>query len=84
MSDDNRQTDRPDRARVAADESYEVKALSEKFALPPVLVKRVIQQEGPTRREVETYLRKMKSSSEMLAPTERGGADGQKEVTWSS
>jgi hypothetical protein len=51
---------KPDRDRVSGNEPYEVNVLVKKFALPAPLIKKVIQQEGPMRRDVEKYLEKMK------------------------
>lgn len=60
MADDKSKTGKPDRDRVAGGESYEVDHLAKKFELPVPLVKKVIEQEGPMRRDVEKYLEKMK------------------------
>ena len=45
-----------------ANEPYEVDYLAKKHALPAPLVKKVIQQEGPTRTKVEKYLSNMKKN----------------------
>ncbi|MGH7295785.1 MAG: DUF3606 domain-containing protein [Polyangiaceae bacterium] len=60
MSDDKKQTGNPDRKLVSGTEPYEVEYLVKKFELPRELVKKVIQQEGPSRKAVEDYLKKMK------------------------
>lgn len=60
MADDKSKTGKPDRDRVAGGERYEVDQLAKKFELPAPLVKKVIEQEGPMRRDVEKYLEKMK------------------------
>ena len=60
MPDNKRKVGKPDRERVSSQEPYEVDHLAKKFALPPPLVKKVIVQEGPMRRDVEKYLEKMK------------------------
>ena len=39
-----------------------VRDLAQKFDLPEPLVKKVIAQEGPMRKDVESYLRKMKAA----------------------
>jgi hypothetical protein len=60
MSDNKKKVGQADRALVSATERYEVDYLAKKFALPPPLVKKVIEQEGPKRTDVEKYLQKMK------------------------
>jgi hypothetical protein len=60
MSDDKEKVGKPDRDRVSSTEKYEVEHLAKKFALPSPLVKKVIVQEGPMRKDVEKYLEKMK------------------------
>lgn len=60
MADDKSKRGKPDRDRVSGSESYEIDQLAEKFALPAPLVKKIIVQEGPMRRDVEKYLEKMK------------------------
>ena len=60
MPDNKKKVGTPDRVRVAANEPYEVRDLAKKHAMPPPLVKNVIKQEGPMRKDVEAYLRGMK------------------------
>jgi hypothetical protein len=60
MSDDKKKVGKPDRDRVSSTESYEVNRLVKKFELPAPLVKKIIVQEGPMRKDVEKYLEKMK------------------------
>lgn len=60
MADDKTKRGKPDRDRVSSTEAYEVNYLAKKTGLPPPLVKKVIQQEGPSRKSVETYLERMK------------------------
>jgi hypothetical protein len=60
MTDNKKKVGKPDRDRVAGNEPYEVEVLVKKFELPAPLVKKVIEQEGPMRRDVEKYLEKMK------------------------
>lgn len=62
MPDDKTKRGKPDRDRVSANEPYEVKRIAEKVNLPPPLVKKVIQQEGPMRKNVEQYLNQMKKN----------------------
>lgn len=60
MADDKKQTGKPDRSRVSANEPYEVGYLAKKHQLPSPLVKKIIEQEGPNRDKVEGYLNNMK------------------------
>jgi hypothetical protein len=60
MADDKKQVGKPDRLRVSSSEQYEVDHIAKKFELPASLVKNVIKQEGPMRKDVEAYLRRMK------------------------
>lgn len=60
MADDKKKVGAPDRDRVSSGEKYEVDRLVKKFDLPAPLVKKVIQQEGPMRKDVEKYLEKIK------------------------
>lgn len=60
MADDKSKRGKPDRERVSGGERYEVDYLAKKHGLPPPLVKKIIQQEGPMRTDVEDYLRRMK------------------------
>jgi hypothetical protein len=63
MADDKKQqTGKPDRERVSANEPYEVDYLAKKHQLPSPLVKKVIEQEGPSRDKVEDYLNNMKKN----------------------
>jgi hypothetical protein len=62
MPDNKKKVGKPDRDRVSAGESYEVRDLAKKFELPPPLVKNVVKQEGPMRQDVEKYLKKMKDA----------------------
>ncbi len=62
MSDDKTKTGKPDRDRVSSTERYEVDYLAKKVGLPAPLVKKVIEQEGPFRTNVENYLEKMKKN----------------------
>ena len=62
MPDNKKKVGKPDRDRVSGGEGYEVRDLAQKFELPEPLVKKVIAQEGPMRKDVESYLRKMKAA----------------------
>ena len=63
MPDDKSKRGNPDRKLVSANERYEVEYLARKVQLPEPLVKKVIQQEGPSRKAVESYLNKMKRNA---------------------
>ncbi|MDX2051797.1 MAG: DUF3606 domain-containing protein [Polyangiaceae bacterium] len=62
MSDNKKLVGKPDRSRISANEAYEVNYLAKKVGLPAPLVKKIIQQEGPQRTNVERYLRTMKAN----------------------
>lgn len=64
MPDNKSLVGKADRNRVSAEEDYEVRVLAQKFDMPPTLVKNVITQEGPMRRDIEKYLTKMKAAKE--------------------
>ena len=57
---DNKKVGKPDRIRVAASEPYEIDHLARKHELPRPLVRNVVNQVGPMRRDVESYLQQMK------------------------
>ena len=60
MADDKKKVGSADRARVSSTETYEIEYLAKKHNLPPLLVKKVVEQEGPMREKIEKYLRQMK------------------------
>jgi hypothetical protein len=62
MSDDKKNVGKPDRDLVSSTEKYEVDHLAKKHQLPAPLVKKVIEQEGPSRKAVEKYLGDMKKN----------------------
>ncbi len=62
MPDDKKKTGKPDRDLVSANEPYEVAYIAKKHELPSTLVKKVIEQEGPSRKKVENYLDQMKKN----------------------
>jgi hypothetical protein len=64
MSDDKRKVGNPDRSRVSSKERYEVDQVAKKHSLPPALVQKVIKQEGPMRRDVDSYLERMKKNGQ--------------------
>ena len=60
MSDSKNRRGPADRIRVSAEERYEVQHLANKHGLPEPLVKKVIEQKGPMREDVEKHLEKVK------------------------
>jgi len=60
MADNKKKVGKPDRIRVAASEPYEIGHLARKHELPRPLVRNVVNQVGPMRRDVESYLQQMK------------------------
>jgi hypothetical protein len=60
MSDDKKKVGKADRDRVSSKEPYEVERLVKKYELPTPLVRKVVEQEGPMRKDIEKYLEKMK------------------------
>ena len=60
MSDNKSKRGNPDRRLVSAKEDYEVAYLARKTELPKVLVRKIIEQEGPSRVKVENYLMTMR------------------------
>jgi hypothetical protein len=65
MSDDKKKVGKADRDRVSENEAYEVNHLVKKHELPAPLVKKIIAQEGPMRKNIEAYLERMKKNSKM-------------------
>ncbi len=64
MADNKKKVGPSDRGRVSSQEPYEVDYLAKKHQLPPPLVKKVIEQEGPMRTDVEKYLEAMKKNGQ--------------------
>jgi hypothetical protein len=62
MSDDKKKVGKPDRDRVSGNEPYEVGDLAKKHQMPAPLVKKVIEQVGPMRKDVEKKLEDMKKN----------------------
>jgi hypothetical protein len=60
MPDNKKLVGKPDRARVSANEPYEMRALAKKVDLPVPLVTNVTRQVGPSRTKVEQKLNEMK------------------------
>ncbi|RYY22369.1 MAG: DUF3606 domain-containing protein [Chitinophagaceae bacterium] len=57
MSDNKDLRDGRDRDRVAGNEDYEVRHLSEKFNVSAEEVRKAIHQVGNSREKIEEYLR---------------------------
>jgi hypothetical protein len=62
MADDKSKVGKPDRDRVSGNEPYEVNQVAKKHGLPAPLVKKVIKQEGPMRKDIDSYLDRMKKN----------------------
>ena len=62
MSDDLKKVGKPDRDRVSGHEPWEVDRIAKKHELPVPLVEKVIEQEGPMRKDVEEYLDRIKEN----------------------
>ena len=62
MSDDPKKVGKPDRDRVSGHERYEVDPLAKKHDLPVPLVEKVIQSEGPMRKNIEEALERIKEN----------------------
>lgn len=60
MPDDKKKVGKPDRDRVSANEPYEVRRIAKQTDMPAPLVKNVVKQVGPMRKNVEAYIEKMK------------------------
>ena len=58
MADDKKKRGAADRARVSANERYEVATVAEKFDVPVAKAKAVIEKKGPMRASVERALKK--------------------------
>jgi len=56
MADDKQKTGGRDRERVAANQDYEVRFLSEKFGVSAETVRQAIRAVGNDRAKVEAYL----------------------------
>lgn len=63
MPDDKKKVGAPDRKRVSSQERYEIDRLAKKHDLPSPLVKKIVEQEGPMRENVEKYLQQMKKNA---------------------
>lgn len=62
--DNKKHVGQRDRARVSANEGYEMRALAEKTHMPQKLVTNVTRQVGPMRKSVERKLGQMKRNAE--------------------
>ncbi len=61
MADDPKKRGPQDRGKVSQ-QPHEIKHLEKKFDLPAPLIKKVVEQEGPKRVDVERYLDRMKKN----------------------
>ena len=59
MSDNTSNRGSGDRARVAADEEYEVRYLAEKHGITPEQVQQLIAQHGNSREQLEQAVKQM-------------------------
>ena len=59
MADDKSMNGRPDRARVAANQDYEVRDFADKFDISPTQAKRLIARHGNDRGMLEREARKL-------------------------
>jgi len=64
MSDNKSKRGKPDRARVAANEPYEIDYLAKKTDMPAALVRKIVEQVGPSRAAVEAKLEEMKKNGQ--------------------
>ncbi len=61
MSDNPNKRGKPDR-NLVSQQKHEIDYLAKKHDLPPPLVKKVVAQEGPSRKSVDKYLDTMKKN----------------------
>lgn len=61
MADDPKKRGKPD-SDLVSQQPHEVDYLQRKTGLPQELIKKVIEQEGPSRKDVEKYLEDMKKN----------------------
>ena len=62
MADNKSKRGNPDRSRVAASEPYEIDYLARKTGMPSALVRKIVEQVGPSRAAVEAKLEEMKDN----------------------
>jgi hypothetical protein len=60
MADDKSKIGGPDRARVAANQDYEVRDFADRFDISPAQAKRLIERHGNDRGMLEREARKLK------------------------
>jgi hypothetical protein len=63
MADDKDKRGKPDQDRVSK-QKHEVDYLAKKHGLPAELVKKVIEDKGPMRKDVDPALAKMKKNGQ--------------------
>jgi hypothetical protein len=60
MADDKSKIGGPERARVAANQEYEVRDFADRFDISPAQAKRLIERHGNDRGMLEREARKLK------------------------
>ncbi len=63
MTDNKKNTGKPDRDRISLSEDYEVQDWSKKFGVSAEELKKAVKQVGSMAKDVEAYLKKGKSGS---------------------
>ena len=63
MTDNKKNTSKPDRDRISLSEDYEVQDWSKKFGVSAEELKKAVKQVGSMAKDVEAYLQKGKSGS---------------------
>ena len=63
MTDNKKNTGKPDRDRISLSEDYEVQDWSKKFGVSAEELKKAVKQVGSMAKDVEAYLQKGKSGS---------------------
>ncbi|HXS58097.1 MAG TPA: DUF3606 domain-containing protein [Hanamia sp.] len=63
MTDNKKNTGKPDRDRISLSEDYEVQDWSKKFGVSAEELKKAVKQVGSMANDVEAYLKKGKSGS---------------------
>ena len=61
MTDNKKNTGKPDRDRISLSEDYEVQDWSKKFGVSAEELKKAVKQVGSMAKDVEAYLKKGKS-----------------------
>jgi Protein of unknown function (DUF3606) len=63
MTDNKKNTGKPDRDRISLSEDYEVQDWSKKFGVSAEELKKAVKQVGSMAKDVEAFLKKGKSGS---------------------